>query len=147
MKATRVLAVVLILCALFPWYPPTSRMAAQGQMSTVWSAVYTDEQARRGGELYNQNCASCHMVDLSGEEYAPPLVAEYFLYRWAGKTVEDLFLQTTTTMPWDKPGALSKEAYAEILSYILKVNGFPAGRTPLGKNPVVLRQISISRKP
>jgi mono/diheme cytochrome c family protein len=31
---------------------------------TVWSAVYSDAQAKRGEEKYGQYCAKCHGPDL-----------------------------------------------------------------------------------
>lgn len=139
------MAVVLTMLVVLAWHVP-QRSAAHGQMSTVWSAVYTNEQATRGEELHNRECAFCHIAD-SGNEYAPPLTGEAFLYRWDGKTVEDLFRKIATTMPWDRPGALSKEASANILAHILKMNGFPAGPAPLNEDSVILRQIRISRTP
>lgn len=146
-RLAETLAIPLIIWAVCAWGAPTWRVAAQGQTSTVWRAVYSTEQASRGEEAYNQECASCHLVDLSGDEYAPPLNAGFFEYRWTDKTLEELFLKMATTMPQDKPGALDKGTYAEILAYILKVNGFPAGQTPLAKDPAALRQIRITSKP
>ena len=35
---------------------------------SVWSGVYTSEQATRGGDLYRSKCAECHGDDLEGRE-------------------------------------------------------------------------------
>nr|QQZ51044.1 hypothetical protein JKL49_07665 [Phenylobacterium glaciei] len=43
----------------------------------------------------------------------------------------DLFDRTRTTMPLNKPRSLTKEQYADVLAYLLKFDGFPAGQSEL----------------
>ena len=43
---------------------------ADGSRS-VWDGVYTEEQAKRGNPLYQQECANCHGSQLNGGEAAP----------------------------------------------------------------------------
>jgi S-disulfanyl-L-cysteine oxidoreductase SoxD len=145
-RGHRCLVAALIACALCAWGAPAPRMAAR-QKSTALDAVYTSEQASRGEDAYNQQCGTCHMADLSGGEYAPALNAALFEYRWTNKTVEDLFRKILTTMPEDNPGTLDNGTCAAIVAYILKANGFPAGVTPLDKDPAPLGKIRITKKP
>jgi len=46
-------------------------------------------------------------------------------------------------MPADNPGKVSREMNADILTYILSVNQFPAGSTELPKGTEFLKQIRI----
>src|ERR1700682_1512922 len=89
---------------------------------SVWDGVYSAEQAKRGQARYNSQCASCHGDSLAGGESAPPLAGGEFLSNWNALTVGDLFDRTRSTMPQSKPGSLSREANAEILAYVFKMN-------------------------
>ncbi len=57
---------------------------------TVWSGVYTDAQAKRGGALYAERCASCHAPDLSGLDQAPALAGADFMTEWNDLSLNDL---------------------------------------------------------
>jgi len=46
---------------------------------SVWDGVYTEEQAKRGEELYRKECASCHGETLVGGGGAAPLTGGTFL--------------------------------------------------------------------
>jgi mono/diheme cytochrome c family protein len=110
---------------------------------SVWDGVYSTEQAKRGQERYNAQCASCHGDTLTGGESAPPLSGGEFLSNWNGLTVGELFDRTRTTMPQSKPGSLSREANAEILAYVLSANQFPAGKAEMPQSSEVLKEIRI----
>ena len=110
---------------------------------TTWDGVYTEAQAKRGATLYSDNCAACHGTDLTGGESAPPLAGIPFFATWNGLTVGDLFERIRTSMPADRPGRLSREQNADILSHVLKVNGFPAGPTELSRQTETLKEIQL----
>ncbi len=112
---------------------PTSR--------SVWDGVYTEEQAKRGEELYRKECASCHGDTLVGGGGAAPLTGGAFLSNWNGLTVGDLFDRIRKTMPQGSLGKLSKQQDADILAYLLSFNKFPAGKTELQKQVEVLKEI------
>lgn len=116
---------------------------AQDATRSVWDGVYTEEQANRGHDLYNQHCASCHADTLTGGEMSPPLAGGDFLSNWNGLTLGDLFERIRTTMPQDKPGKLSREVNADITAYILSFNKFPAGKTELPHATEFLKEIRI----
>ena len=50
---------------------------------------------------------------------------------WGGKTVRALYDRANKTMPPAAPGSLAKDSYADIVAYILELNGFKAGSTEL----------------
>lgn len=101
-------------------------MAAQ-RPQTVWDGVYTKEQADRGETLYREHCARCHRDALDGVESAPPLTGSTFAGNWEGVPLGDLFERMRMSMPQDKPGSLTRPQNAEVLAYMLRVGGFPAG--------------------
>jgi len=123
----------------------TGRTArAQETASTsrsVWDGVYTEEQAKRGEELYRRECASCHGDTLVGGGGAAPLTGGAFLSNWNGLTVGDLFDRIRKTMPQGSLGKLTKQQDADILAYLLSFNKFPAGKTELQKQVEFLREI------
>ncbi len=112
--------------------------------SSVWDGVYTAEQATRGGEAFTKDCASCHGANLDGTGEAPALAGMQFLSDFDGLTVGDLFDRTRTTMPQTAPNSLSAETYADILAYIFKVNGMPAGEKPLDHRSAFLKAIAFT---
>ena len=125
--------------------------AAQEATQTVGDGVYTEEQAERGAVIYRQACRKCHFADLSGAgdagatagEVAPGLVGLAFSSRWTTLTVADLFLAIARGMPGDRPGTLKPQATADVLSYLLKQNEFPAGDEEFPPEPDRLEQIVI----
>jgi mono/diheme cytochrome c family protein len=119
-------------------------LRAQEAAPTVWDGVYTAAQADRGAEAYRQNCAVCHGGQLGGTGEAPALASAEFLSNWNGLTVGDMFERVRTTMPFTAPASLSRETYADIVSYIFKSNGLPAGAKELDRRTEVLAGIKIA---
>jgi cytochrome c553 len=106
---------------------------------SVWQGVYTEAQAARGDSEHQTNCSACHGT----EKYA----GDAFVTAWVGRTAFDLFDQIKTTMPDDNPGGLSVQQYTDIVAYIFKVNGMPAGADSLPADPEAMRRIKIDAKP
>src|SRR5271170_6825101 len=115
-------------------------LSAQTSRS-VWDGVYTSDQAKRGGALYANACASCHGAALNGGESAPPLTGGEFFSNWNGLTVGDLFERIRVSMPADNPGKLTREQDADILAFMLSMNQFPEGKAELEHRTEVLKQI------
>jgi len=117
-------------------------VCASAQSSrSVWDGIYTPEQAKRGGTLYANACASCHGSALNGGESAPPLTGGEFFSNWDGLTVGDLFDRIRVSMPADNPGKLTREQDADILAFMLSINQFPEGKSELEHRAEVLKQI------
>ncbi|PYS53310.1 MAG: class I cytochrome c [Acidobacteria bacterium] len=120
----------------------------QQQQASVWDGVYTNEQAKRGEASYLQECSNCHGRELEGADMTPALAGLAFSANWDGLTLGDLFERIRITMPADRPGSLARQQIADILSYVLVVNKFPAGDTELPREVQALRQIFFqTRKP
>jgi mono/diheme cytochrome c family protein len=112
---------------------------------SVWEGIYTDAQAERGKASYEQQCSFCHLSDLSGQGFAPPLVDDAFTQRWTDGNVGDLFTIVKVTMPQDKPQSLKDVEYADIVAHILKSNKFPAGAQELPADPAALKDVSFKK--
>ena len=116
------------------------------QTVTQWDGVYTDAQAERGSGQYAQHCAVCHGPALEGNGEAPPLTGE-FIPDWAGTTLADVYDKVSVTMPLNAPRTLRPEIAADILAFILKLNGFPAGAKDLKAGSEALKTINFTSKP
>jgi len=118
------------------------------QSHTVWDGVYTEEQATRGEQVYQDECAFCHLDDLLGDAFATPLIDEAFTGRWEGEHLGDLMTVIQVTMPADRPATLGGEAVADVIAFLLKMNAYPAGDQELAANPDDLESIIVtSAKP
>lgn len=92
--------------------------------------LYTNAQAQAGHAAFEQHCATCHGKNLQGIS-APALVGQSFASAANGYTVSAIFDELSQQMPAGAPGSLSKTTYADIMAFILKKNGYPAGTTRL----------------
>jgi len=99
--------------------------------TTTWDGVYSREQARRGGALYMAMCAQCHGPQLGGIDAAPALTGGAFASNWSGVSLADMLDRIRVSMPQNDPGTLSRRQVADILSFLLQANGFPAGEREL----------------
>lgn len=115
---------------------------------SVWSGVYTSEQATRGGDLYHGKCAECHGDDLEGIERAPALAGGAFGQRWDGAALKKLF-ERMEAMPPDNPAArLAPKQSIDILAFLLSANNIPAGKSALVADKDALAAITYnSQKP
>lgn len=111
--------------------------AAAFQSRTVKDKVYTKEQAARGEATFTKNCAKCHLLadrkpsDPVGVSDGPSLAGKEFLNKWDGKSVFEMTSGMRLGMPPDGSINLSETDAADIAAYLIKVNGFPEGDTPL----------------
>lgn len=113
---------------------PQPSAAQGGTTKSVRDGVYTTEQAERGGKLSSDICAACHQDDF---------FTETLLTSWSGTTADMLFDLIRTTMPQDRPSSLTRQQYADILAYILRLNGLPPGQQELGASDDALKKILI----
>jgi quinoprotein glucose dehydrogenase len=116
---------------------------AQPASRSVWDGIYSAEQADRGAAAYANRCGACHGVTLGGTGEAPGLSGGEFVSHYDQLSMGDLFDRVRTTMPQNAPKSLGRDEYADIVAYLLKSNGFPAGAVPLDKRSEVLAMIGI----
>jgi cytochrome c len=108
------------------------------------TSYYTDAQAESGQKIFATQCVLCHGEQLQGK-VGPALAGEQFLSvsQFQELTAEYLFRFMSKQMPANAPGSLSKTDYLDVLAYILKVNGYPAGPRRLTADDRALHRIKI----
>src|SRR6266566_5629112 len=123
--------------------PATQPPAAGAAAGTTKDGVYTDDQAKRGETVYQSECAACHGPELTGGEMAPPLTGAEFIANWNDMSVGDLFERIRVSMPANNPGALSRQQNADVVSFLLKFDKYPAGQSELPPQTEPLKTIKI----
>jgi alcohol dehydrogenase (cytochrome c) len=132
-------AVLVIYLAY--WAAPPSLAQAPASPS------YTVEQATAGRAAYGQSCASCHGANLDDGQFGPALRGEDFRQKWGGRSVEDLFLYTTSRMPPGSPGSLGDQQYARLVALLLQQNGVSPGARELAADPSAMRAMVLPAAP
>ncbi len=120
MKRTGALVAALALLSLAAAQPAFAQTEEQ---VTTLDGVYTEEQAERGAEVVEDVCRECH----DDEEFVGA-----FIRSWAGASLAALYDDIYSLMPEDQPGSLPPQQYADVIAYILQLNGLPPGETELG---------------
>lgn len=123
-------------------------LSAQGaKKKTIWEGVYTPAQAARGEAAYKKSCTLCHRDDLRGNnDGGPPLRGLEFTSRWTNVSMKDMVGAISDIMPNEKPGSLSRQTYVDIVAFLFKGNGIPAGMTELPIKDAELEQIIFTKK-
>jgi mono/diheme cytochrome c family protein len=132
-------------------------------------AYYTDAQAERGKGYFYGSCGYCHTADaatwksatmdrISGLGWHRGPVNSYSLFvgeRWLSSasgipgrpqrwsTVADLYNKIRTTQPAYDVAGLSSQTYLDILAYLLKQNGLPAGSEELRGDLNQMRNMTL----
>jgi PQQ-dependent dehydrogenase (s-GDH family) len=88
---------------------------------------FTAAQTTAGKTAYNASCAVCHGSTMTNGTFGTPLAGDYFKNAWFGRTVRALYDRAHKTMPPAAPASLPADTYANIIAYILELNGFKPG--------------------
>ena len=116
---------------------------AAGGKRSAFSGVYTEAQATRGQAVYKQACAHCHSEDLLGERSAPALAGQAFSSRWKDLSVHEMLEVIRRTMPQEAPDSLGTAGYIDLISFLLKANGAPAGKSELPADAAALESVIV----
>lgn len=109
--------------------------AAAEDPRSIVDRVYSVAQAERGEARFKVSCSSCHTPgSFAGGSFAE---------RWNGQTMAEVFDFVSNAMPENDPGGLKKQEYADVLAFILSVNGYPVGNDELPPDPVELKKLAI----
>jgi hypothetical protein len=117
---------------------------AQGKDPKIWEGVYSSDQATRAQKPFTAVCRRCHNDDMGGSDRGPSLKGERFMANWETQGVNALFAKIRDTMPPDSPSSLPDSDYTDLVSLILKANGFPAGPDQLSAD--TMAGVMIMRK-
>ena len=134
MRRTIAKAWAIMLLLVTPTLAPAITPAIARAQATP--GVYTDSQATRGQLWFESQCASCHPSrDMSSAD---------FQLKWRGRTAWDLFDRISNSMPQSAPGSLSRRTYADIVAYLLRLNGVAAGSAALTADTTKLSEVPLA---
>jgi mono/diheme cytochrome c family protein len=133
MPTRLVLSSFLMFCSVAA---ATATQAPPPRVVTTATGVFTSAQASRGEQTYMSICVSCHP---KGTYTAPA-----FRQKWDGSPLSELYGFVSSSMPKMEPGSLEPDEYAQVIAYLLKINGAPTGKSELPADTKALRRIRIS---
>lgn len=113
---------------------------------TILDGVYSEAQTTRGKGLYTAVCSGCHGNALEGIS-APELTGNRFIERWREGTMDGIYNFIRERMPLGRvanANPIPDGDYLDILTYILKVNGYRSGQGDL--TPGVLGNVMFVAK-
>ena len=116
------------------------------QAPDIWKGIYSTKQAERGKEVFDKSCSNCHNQDLKGSVRAPALRGDAFLANWLNSSVNTLYTKLRFSMPATYPETVSDSDKLLALTYLLQVNGFPAGSAELAQQEEILDGIQIVKQ-
>lgn len=97
---------------------------------------FSTAQADRGRNVFRSTCTECH--------YSSEFNDRQFKFKWRRRTAGDLFEMVSTQMPEDAPGSLALQQYADIVAFVLRLNGFEPGSAELPPDAAALETISLA---
>jgi mono/diheme cytochrome c family protein len=110
---------------------------AGGEISTS-AGVFSAAQASKGEQVFGNICQGCHnTAGFSNDK---------FKETWNGRPTSELYELISETMPDDAPGTLAKGEYVQVVAYLLKLNGQPAGKADLPVEVDALKKIKLELK-
>ena len=115
-----------------------AQASATKRPRTTRSGIYTSQQAKRGQDVYVGMCKSCHTPETH--------TGAVFTAKWNGKALSELYAYISEQMPKNEPASLSPEEYADVMTYVLKLNGMPAGTKELPPDGDAMKSIRIEAK-
>ena len=111
---------------------------------SIWDGVFSAEQTQRGDVLYQEHCASCHGAELvSSDPDYPNLTAPQFRWNWGKKTLAERLQRVRSSMPPNAKNSLAPQEYLDVITFILKSNGYPAGAAEIKADSGVLIKIVV----
>ncbi len=149
-RVAAVLAALLALTALAlagrygdDYETPPAAQAAAAPLG-VSTGTYTEEQAARGAEVFATRCSGCHGPALQGG-MGPRL--DPLDESWQGMSLAALFRFVSRNMPFNAPGSLEPQQYADVIAHVLASNGFPPGDAELPPDESALEAFVIDVPP
>jgi polar amino acid transport system substrate-binding protein len=128
-------ASIAVVAAMALLSPPSSAAGS--------AASFTGAQAAAGAKTFAAKCAQCHGAKLEGVS-APALKGASLTS--TGQNTGELFKFITEQMPAGNPGSLSKPEYVNVMAFLLKENGTPAGSKPLTYASALASHAPVGKK-
>jgi len=105
-------------------------------MASTGGSTFSESQADRGRDIFRAACTECH--------YSGEFSDSQFKFKWSRRSAGGLYQLIQTSMPETAPGSLTPEEAVDIVSYIMRMNGFESGSGELSSDRAVLDAISFA---
>ncbi len=115
---------------------PSARAAPTSTPARTAGPTFSSAQADRGRDLFRASCTECH----SSGEFSDAR----FRYRWSRRSAGQLYGLIRATMPETDPGSLTPEESVDLVSWILRMNGFEPGPGELPADRAFLDRIGLA---
>ena len=133
-------ALVLFASLLFAGAASLSAGAAQAQdPKSILDRIYSEAQAQRGEQQFKTSCSSCQTPRM--------FLGGAFAERWNSQTMGSVFEWVSVNMPENDPGGLKPQQYADVLAFVLSINGYPIGSDDMPADLAILKQYAIVENP
>lgn len=109
------------------------------------AALYSTAQAKRGGDLYQAQCAMCHGAGLKGQGPIPALSGDTFVAVYSGQPASALYDKVQGQMPPNNPGSLTPAQATDVMAYLLSANQYAAGDVDLPADRSKLKTIQLPK--
>lgn len=113
-----------------------SLLGAQAALRSTNDGVFTAAQVDTGKTTFKAKCSDCHETSY---------FEEALLDQWTGKPLSALYEMLVSNMPANKPGSLSDQEYADVMSLLLQLNGVQPGSTVLVGGKEAMATIRFDR--
>jgi hypothetical protein len=127
---------VLLLLAVSLAMQEQQVRAQDALTGSTLDGIFSAAQADRGEESFVSQCTECHEL----AEFVGP---DAFFVSEVGKPLWPIFDFMWSEMPEDRPAWLDPEEYADILSYLLREFGMPAGTAEFPADPQFIKTIQL----
>jgi PQQ-dependent dehydrogenase (methanol/ethanol family) len=146
-KAGFLSIVVLVLISANVAAAATETLASMPDTHAAGPA-FSDTQAIHGRAIYDEKCAACHGHNLEGKG-VPALAGSGFQKHWANgrQSLRDLYTFISRRMPPQAPGSLSGKDSLDVISMVLKANGYAPGKVALTVATLDMRLASANPSP
>jgi mono/diheme cytochrome c family protein len=125
----------LLLCVFSACASASSGQPGDSLSPDATDGLISAAQADRGKSEFEARCLECHVIgDFTGEE---------FEWSWRRQTAWNLYREMSINMPEDFPGDLDDQQYVDIVTYMLRINGYQIGGPELQPTEASLSPIEL----
>lgn len=86
--------------------------------------------------MFRATCTECH--------YSSEFSDSQFQFKWSRRSAGNLYQLIQTSMPETAPGSLTDQETVDLVSYMLRMNGFEPGTGELPADRAVLDAMSLA---
>ncbi len=144
-RARIVRAGLLVLASCLVGILAWSTKASAQNPPKIWAGVFSEEQVKRGHDVFMNRCAHCHDERLTGGD-GPALIGGQFNRNWGSRTLQRLFVKIKDRMPPGEVFVATDKEKLDVVAFLLSMNGFPTGPGELPLDADVLSSILIVGK-